>query len=109
MDYRAIGSNLRCARKKRGLTLEVLAEQANIGANFLGKIERGTSIPSLETLVKLANALEISMDMLLSSQLTAYVCPIPQQLQTLVNAMPAPHRAAFWELIRVIALHYFSK
>lgn len=50
-------------RKRRyeiGLTQEELAERANFHVNYIGGIERAIRNPSLESLVALAKALEIS-------------------------------------------------
>lgn len=62
MDYQLLGRNIRAARKKKGLTQEQLAEAANISVSFLGHIERGTRVLSVETLVRLADALMCSID-----------------------------------------------
>ena len=69
MDYVSLGAHIRRERVMRGWTQEHLAEKANISLSFLGHIERGTRKASLETLVTLANVLEISMDSLLSGSL----------------------------------------
>ena len=46
------------------LTIEKLAERANITDNFLGKIERGEGMPSLPTIDSIACALDVSIDFL---------------------------------------------
>ena len=43
------------------LTIEKLAERANITDNFLGKIERGEGMPSLPTIDSIACALDVSI------------------------------------------------
>jgi transcriptional regulator with XRE-family HTH domain len=43
------------------LTQEELAEKADISANFLGHIERGTKRATLNTLNKIADVLQIPM------------------------------------------------
>ena len=45
IDIKIIGSNIRKERKNQMLTIEQLAEKAGITDNFLGKIERGESMP----------------------------------------------------------------
>ncbi len=67
--YVAIGQRIRKARHDKLLTQESLAEKAGISASFLGHIERGSRIASIETLVRLANALDIDANALLSNSL----------------------------------------
>ena len=52
-------------RKKKGLTQSKLAEKAEISNNYVSNIENSHSIPSLETLVKICVALEITPNDLL--------------------------------------------
>lgn len=61
MDYYNISYNIRNLRKKKSLTQERLAELANINTTYLGKIERGESSPTIDTLAKIAKALDMSL------------------------------------------------
>lgn len=65
IDIKLIGQNIRKERKRQLLTIEALSEKADISENFLGKIERGEGIPSLQTIDSLACALNVSIDSLL--------------------------------------------
>lgn len=56
---RAIGEALRVLRKERGLSQEVLSGLAGIGRTHLTMIETGDKIPNIETLWKLAEALDL--------------------------------------------------
>ena len=47
------------------MTQEVLAEKANIGTIYLGEIERGLKMPSLNVLIQIIEALGVSADYLL--------------------------------------------
>ena len=49
--------------------MEQLAEKLDVSTTFIGQIERAKGIPSLETLVKIANVLETSTDSLLFGDL----------------------------------------
>lgn len=64
IELEAIGNNIRKERKRQLLTIEQLAEKAGISDNFLGKIERGESMPSLPTIDSIACALGVSIDQL---------------------------------------------
>ena len=71
MDYKRLGIRIRQMRHSKGITQSVLAEKAGISASFLGHIERGSRVASLDTLVKIANTLECGLDALLTDSLDA--------------------------------------
>jgi transcriptional regulator with XRE-family HTH domain len=57
--------NLPRLRKEKGLTQEGLARKADISYHTLIKLESGSiENPKIETVIKLAEALEVSMDRL---------------------------------------------
>ena len=69
MDYRSIGSNLRKVRVQNKLRQEDVAEKANLSVNYVGAVERGERLPSLETFIALLNATGASADIVLSDVL----------------------------------------
>ncbi|WP_437732103.1 helix-turn-helix domain-containing protein [Sorangium sp. So ce1335] len=62
-----IAANLRRLRQQRGITQEQLAEAAGIELRTMQAIEVGRQNMSLGTLVRLANALDVSPGVLLRS------------------------------------------
>lgn len=54
-----LAKNLRRLRKLRGFTQEAFADHANLHRNYCSDVERGRRNPSVETLEKLANALNV--------------------------------------------------
>ena len=54
------GARVKELRKRQGLTQEQLCEKIGIGVRSLVKIETARSFPSVETLEKLINTLEIT-------------------------------------------------
>jgi transcriptional regulator with XRE-family HTH domain len=54
-----IGYRLRTRRQELGLSLRELAERVGLTASFLSQIERDLTSPSLESLRKISNALEV--------------------------------------------------
>ncbi len=64
INYVALGDRIRTARKQRHLSQEKLGEICQISTAHVGHIERGTRIPSLETLYKISKELNVSMDYL---------------------------------------------
>ena len=69
MLYQGLGKRIRQQRKLLRMTQEQLAEQAGISLSFLGHIERGTRKASLDTLVRICNALHVSPQLLLQDSL----------------------------------------
>ena len=65
--YEALGKRIRAQRKQMKMTQEELAEKAEISNSFLGHIERGTRKLSVDTLVKICDALQCSADDILST------------------------------------------
>lgn len=60
MTNALLGQRLRQQRKKRGLTIEQLAEMIGLSKNYVSLIERGRKLPSMATLIKIVNSLHIS-------------------------------------------------
>lgn len=56
-----IGLKIVLERTKRRLSQEKLAELSDLNKNSLGAIERGTSSPSIDTLDRIASALEMEL------------------------------------------------
>ena len=56
-----VGRALAKIRKTKGMTQEVLSGLSDIGRTHLSAIERGDRKPTLETIYRIANALDISM------------------------------------------------
>lgn len=62
LDYSEIGRRIARRRKELGLKQVQVCERAGINDKYLSCIERATSIPSLEVIMKLAIALETTPD-----------------------------------------------
>lgn len=71
VDYEAVGRRLKAKRREKKLSQEELAKAVQISVSFYGNIERGKRIPSIDTLVALANVLGVGTDYLLTENLTA--------------------------------------
>lgn len=65
MNLNSIGKYIRKTRTAKGLRQEDLAEMIGLSPVYVGMLERGEKTASLETLVKISNALEVSTDILL--------------------------------------------
>ncbi len=57
----ALGQALQETRDKRGLTQEALSLETGVHRNYIGGIERGERSPSVEAIIKLAGALDVTL------------------------------------------------
>ena len=98
MDYVMLGNAIRKKRKETGWTIADLADHSNISEDFIGKIERGTDVPSIQTLVSIANALNVGLDYLIGNDLEqeAYLY---EDINKLLDEMSAKNRKTFLQFI----------
>lgn len=59
--YKKLGLNIKKIRNQRKLTQQQLADKIGRGLNFTGKIEIAFSKPSLDTIIKIADALNVTV------------------------------------------------
>ena len=71
MDKIILGKRLRQSRIQKGYTQQELAKKADIGTVYLGEIERGIKMPSLNIFIKIIEALDISADYVLRDALSS--------------------------------------
>lgn len=71
-DFSSLGANLKAIREKRQLNLNEAAERTGISKAMLSKIERGESTPTITTVWKIANGLQISLNELAKSEEEQY-------------------------------------
>ena len=62
-----VGNNIRALRADAGLTLEQLAEKADLSWPYLSEIERGRENISLDKLAQLAKALDVRLSKLVEN------------------------------------------
>ena len=61
-----IGARVKEIRNKKGLTQEQLSERMEINPKYLSSIERGNENPTLNTLIKLSESLEVDLNQIFS-------------------------------------------
>ena len=90
VDYQAMGRRMKMKRRSKHLSQEDVAKAVNISPSFYGNIERGMRIPSVDTLVQIANALDVGADYLLFDSLkTANSQHSPAEMRFLARYLKA--------------------
>ena len=82
LDYGRIGHRIRQARKAKGWSQGTLAEKCGISTSFMGHIERGTRIMSMNTFAGISESLGTKADELLWG--------VPEPTETSLAAMWEP-------------------
>lgn len=70
-DSHGIGSRIRFIRQQRRMTLEQLAAAAGLTKSYLSKVERGISVPSISTALKVAASFAMSIGELFGEEQNA--------------------------------------
>ena len=69
LNYLIIGKRIKEARKKKKLTQDQLCEMVGLSYGYMSYIETAIKSVSLDVLVRIANALDVSVDDLLAENL----------------------------------------
>lgn len=69
IDYKSLGSRVKYHRLRNKMSQEDLADRVQMSRVHISYLERGERVPSMESFVNLANALNVSADELLAGSL----------------------------------------
>ena len=69
VNYVALGERIQQRRQQLGLSQQASAEKLDLSTSFFSRVERGEKVASLETLIKIANFFEFSLDFLLQDSI----------------------------------------
>lgn len=102
MDLRAIGARIKAAREKAGMTQEDLAAALEMSPTHISVIERGVKSPKLETLVNIANALNVSSDTLLQDVVNHATDGIASELSVAISKLSKKDQERMLNAIRAL-------
>jgi transcriptional regulator with XRE-family HTH domain len=61
-----LGPSLRSLREEKRLTQDAMAQRSGISRSTLSRLESNRSVPDIETLIRVANSLEVPLPRLLT-------------------------------------------
>ena len=103
IDYKELGERIRTERRKQDITQKKLAKMTNISDSFLGHIERGGRTLSIETLAKLANALNLSIEYIVCGEFNYQPEILPAEIHEALNRMNGSQRKVFLSITKTLA------
>ena len=84
VDYESIGKRIKHYRTEKRLSQEALGQLVLASSNHISYIETGVKAPSLELLILIANALDVSADDLLTDNLKHSSSPVGTEIHDLL-------------------------
>ena len=84
LDYELMGFQIKKIRKYKRISQAYLAEKTNLSVPYISQIERAIKHASLSTVVKIANALEVTVDRLLYGNQKNNRCEYDEELKELI-------------------------
>src|SRR5918998_6775550 len=74
-----LGSRVKELRKRRGMTLEALAERSGVSRAMLSKLERGEKNPTLVVAARIAEGFGVTLSGLLGTEERREVIVVPRE------------------------------
>lgn len=105
MGLESIGKHISEFRRLRKLRQEDLAEITGLSTNYIGAVERGEKIPSLETFIDILNALSVSADMVLSDVLREGYQIKASAFSDQLKTLSAKDQTRIFDVIEVLIKH----
>lgn len=102
MDYIKLGRRIKEYRLKAMMTQEKLAEVIELSAVYISQIEHGRRKLSLESLVKIANALNVTIDILLMDSLNQNDDIFINQLMLLLRGHTEAEISLVIEIVKTV-------
>jgi transcriptional regulator with XRE-family HTH domain len=100
-----IGKNIRKYRLMKKYRQEDLADKTGLSTNYIGMVERGEKVPSLETFIVILNALDVSADMVLADVVNTGYIVKNSMLNEKISKLSSDDREKIYEVIEVFLRH----
>lgn len=102
-DKNFIGNRLKMIRKSRNYSMSELGDLSNTSASFISDIENGKSIPSINKIMDICNALEISIsDFLDESYIPTPIDKDSKELLEIINKLSYEQKIAIKKLLETL-------
>ncbi|PLU89420.1 MULTISPECIES: helix-turn-helix domain-containing protein [Pseudomonas] len=85
MNIKLLGSQIKVARKRRGMSLKMLGEKAGVHYTQISRMERGEGVLLSKNLRKVCEILQVPVPLASGASSSG---DLPQKVQDLINAWP---------------------
>lgn len=102
MDLKAVGQRIKEVREAKGLTQEDLADIVDLSPTHVSVIERGLKVAKLDTFVAIANALDVSADVLLIDVVAQSTNGATNELAEIIAKLPVKEKRKILKVVKVL-------
>lgn len=102
MDYKSIGRSIRKYREAQGFTREAFAEIVDLSVSYMSALERGEKLPKLDTFIRIANALRVSSDALLTGVLSVENQIVASELAQRLASLPPSEQKRILNVVKTM-------
>lgn len=102
MNTSSIGKRIRKYREAKGWRQEDFAEKVGLSVTYTGMIERGEKVPKLETFITIANALEVSADLLLADVLSTGYNVKSSEMTERISSLSATEKDRIYSVVNTM-------
>ncbi len=102
VDFAAVGSRIKSYRLKNNMTQEEMAEYLHMSVPYMSRMESGTSVPRISTIVKIANLFHITPNDLLYDTLKWTDQKQYYEITNLLSDCSEQQRKMLFKIMRVV-------
>ncbi|MGI6013128.1 MAG: helix-turn-helix domain-containing protein [Oscillospiraceae bacterium] len=104
MNNKKIGQRIQKYREEANITQQTLAEITELSITSISNIERGLNYPTFENFIKIANAISVSTDLLLSDVIDAAYVAKASKLSEKLRDIPSTKRRQIFAVIEIMTI-----
>ena len=101
-----LGRNIARLRIKKGITQEKLGELTNYSTNHISKLESARTNPSFDLIVKIANALQVDLQILFENKKEKEINCIKREFTDFLNTANKEKIYLLYEFYKIIEENY---
>lgn len=104
MDEKEVFKNIKIIRQNKKMSLERLAKLTGLTKGYVSKIENSDKAPPFSTLIKVANALDTDISLLIAED-----SEIPEKINLCISIIPHSGRSLGGKKAKILAVMYSYK
>lgn len=102
INYKLVGTRISDWRKRLNITQDDLSFLTGISVPYISEIENGKKRPSLDIIVSISDALDVTVDELLSGNMLSSMYDFQTDIDYLLSDCTSEERQFIYEMLRAL-------